>query len=379
MLWLFNDTGTALLGPITLGLAGTVQNSQCTVNGATSSLLASGSTLTLNLAMTFPASFAGAKGVYAYAQSAAGINSGWTALGTWTVPGSSPPQVLSVSPASGSGVSQTFTFAFSNPFGASELNTIQVLFNGALSGYQACYPTIDPVHGLLWLFNDSGTALLGPITLGLAGTVQNSQCTLNGATSSLLASGNTLTLNLAMAFTTSFGGAKGVYAYAQTASLSSGWTSLGTWTVPGSSPPQVLSVSPSSGSGVSQTFTFAFSNPSGASNVNTIQVLFNGTLSGYQACYPTIDPVHGLLWLFNDNGTALLGPIALGLAGTVRNSQCAVNGATSSLLASGNTLTLNLGVTFPTSFAGAKGVYAYAQSAAGVSSGWTEPGAWVVP
>ena len=40
--------------------------------------------LTLNLALTFQAAFAGVKNVYGYAQSAAGLTSGWPKLGTWS-------------------------------------------------------------------------------------------------------------------------------------------------------------------------------------------------------------------------------------------------------------------------------------------------------
>jgi hypothetical protein len=229
---LFNDAGTALLGPVTMGMAGTVQNSQCTLNGAGSSLVTSGNTLTVNLAVSFPARFAGTKKVYGYAQTVAGLGSGWQTLGTWTVP-VVLPQVVSVVPSSGTGSSGTFSFVFSDSNGASNLGMVQVLINGTFSGAPACYVTVYTADRSVVLFNDAGTALLGPVTMGVAGTVQNSQCTLNGAGSSLVTSGNTLTVNLAVSFPASFVGAKNVYGYAQTnAGLGSGWQTLGTWTAP---------------------------------------------------------------------------------------------------------------------------------------------------
>jgi len=45
-----------------------------------------GTTLTLNLPMTFQAGYAGAKNIYLYAADASGANSGWQQLGTLTVP-----------------------------------------------------------------------------------------------------------------------------------------------------------------------------------------------------------------------------------------------------------------------------------------------------
>jgi hypothetical protein len=56
------------------------------------------------------------------------------------------------------------------------------------------------------------------------------QCTINGAASSVLGSGNNLTLTLAIAFTGSFSGNKIFYLSAQDkSSNNSGWQALGTW------------------------------------------------------------------------------------------------------------------------------------------------------
>jgi hypothetical protein len=168
--------------------------------------------------------------VYGYAQAAGGLNSGWTALGNWTVP---TIQAVSVTPSTGTGFSNTFSFVFSDANGASDLGIVQVVINSSLSGYQGCYVSIDPVHKTLLLLNDGATAWQGPITLPTSGTLANSQCTVNGGSSSIALSGNNATVNLALSFSGSFGGAKSVYGYAQAANgLNSGWTALGNWTVP---------------------------------------------------------------------------------------------------------------------------------------------------
>ena len=84
-LLLLNDAGTAYMtAPV--GSASTLQNTQCSIALGSSTMTLSGSTLTLNLAMTFAPSFAGAKNVYLYAASASGMASGWQTRGTWTVP-----------------------------------------------------------------------------------------------------------------------------------------------------------------------------------------------------------------------------------------------------------------------------------------------------
>jgi len=84
-LYLLNDSANSWT-PGTLGSGTTLQNSQCGVSLGSSSVTASGTSLTLNLAMTFRAAYAGTKNIYMYAQNASGVNSGWQTRGTWTVP-----------------------------------------------------------------------------------------------------------------------------------------------------------------------------------------------------------------------------------------------------------------------------------------------------
>jgi hypothetical protein len=83
-IYLEDDTGVSH-APLTLGSAGTAQNSQCSIDAGASSISLSGNTLSLTLALSFLPGYTGAKNVYMYAQNASG-NSGWAQRGTWTVP-----------------------------------------------------------------------------------------------------------------------------------------------------------------------------------------------------------------------------------------------------------------------------------------------------
>jgi large repetitive protein len=82
---LLNDGATAWL-PATPEAAKTLQNSQCSLNVAATTIALSGNTLTLSLAMTFQPSYAGAKNIYLYATDVSGASTGWQQLGAWTVP-----------------------------------------------------------------------------------------------------------------------------------------------------------------------------------------------------------------------------------------------------------------------------------------------------
>ena len=293
-LYLLNNSAASWLGPMAPGSSSSLSNTQCTLNGAGSSASPSGTTLTLNLAVTFNSSFAGARNIYMQATTLEGLGTGLQSRGTWTVPSYSAgtPSAVSVSPSSGSGLTQTFTFVFSDTGGAGDLHQQYVLFNSSTSTSNACEVEYDGSN--FYLLNNGGSSWLGPIAPGNSGSQSNSQCTLSGSGSSVSASGNTLTLTFAITFSSSFAGAENVYLETTTQEgVNTGFVSRGTWTVPGTptwsaGTPSVVSVSPSSGSGMSQTFTFVFSDTGGAGDLHQQSILFNSSTGGANACLPSL-------------------------------------------------------------------------------------------
>jgi hypothetical protein len=82
----------------------------------------------------------------------------------------------------------------------------------------------------MFLYNDAGTSASAAFTPGSSATASNSQCTLNGTGSSFTTSGNNLTLNVALTFSSGFVGTKNVYMYATgNSGATVGWTAMGTW------------------------------------------------------------------------------------------------------------------------------------------------------
>jgi len=65
-------------------------------------------------------------------------------------------------------------------------------------------------------------------------------------------------------------------------------------------------VTPNAGSGLTQTFSAVYSDPNGASDLATVRLLFNTTVSGVNACDIHYSPAANLLYLYNDAGTATL-------------------------------------------------------------------------
>ncbi|HWQ57284.1 MAG TPA: SBBP repeat-containing protein [Bryobacteraceae bacterium] len=380
--YLWDDTGANLLGGVQPGASGTIENSQCGVDLATSSVTISGNTLTFNAALRFKASFAGAQYTYSYGLDQSGLNSGLQQRGTWTVPSTAqPPAAVSVSPASGSGLSQTFSASFSDPHGYADITWAAILVSPVLDGTHACYVAYERPNNRLYLWNDSGTALLGAYTPGTPVIIENAQCRVDVGTSAVQSSGSTLVLNVALAFKSGFAGSKQVYLYALNRSgLNSGLQALGTWVVPGSTaPPVAVSVSPSSGSGLTQTFSAAFSDADGYEDIVWALILISPVLDGSGSCYALFDRSSRRVYLWDDSGTALLGGYTLGTATAIDNNQCSLNVAASSLSASGNSMTVNGAFTFKSSFAGAKTVYLYAVDQRNLNSGMYAKGAWTVP
>ena len=141
------------------------------------------------------------------------------------------PAVVSVNPNTGSGASQNFTFQYSSTGGYGYLNTVYALIGTNTNNVGNCYIYYSSGSNGMYLFNNAGTSVTGPLTPGSSGTLSNSQCTINGAGSSAIGSGNTLSLTLSIVFNPAFTGTQNLYGYAvDNGGQRSGWQTLGTWT-----------------------------------------------------------------------------------------------------------------------------------------------------
>ncbi|MEZ5351924.1 MAG: BACON domain-containing carbohydrate-binding protein [Bryobacteraceae bacterium] len=149
--------------------------------------------------------------------------------------------------------------------------------------------------------------------------------------------------------------------------------------------PQVGAPSPASGSGFAQTFSFTFSDANGATDLSVVNVLINNAIDGRNGCYIAFAPSGvntGTLFLVNNNGDAggpFAGTISIPGSGVAANGQCTVSAAGSSATIIGDTLTLNLNISFTSFFAGNRIVYVAARDAAANNSGWHAKAVWTVP
>ena len=292
---------------------------------------------------------------------------------------------VSVSPNSGSGAGpQVFNATYSDSNGASDLQAVYLDFGSVGDAAHDCKVGFAQAVNALYLFNDANNGALGPITLGSGGSLSNSQCTLFGGNTAATPSGNTLTVPFTIQFLAGYGGLKNVFGVAQSytgvISSNGAFTTLGTWT-PRASTPGVVSVTPNAGSGTGpQVFTAVYSDTGGANDLQAVYLDVGSVGLAASNCIAVYVPGPNTLYLFTDDNSGAVGPIAEGAGGgSISNSQCTLSSGTTAATLSGNNLTVPFNITFKSGYGGRKTIFGLAQSYSGVQSNGgvlTSVGTW---
>jgi hypothetical protein len=139
---------------------------------------------------------------------------------------------VSVSPASGSGLQQTFTLRYSDGAGAADLSTVWVWFNPtpASGAPNPCLIYYSRPSNTLYLINDAGTGWLS-VPVGSSAPLTNSQCSVNAASTGIGLSGTDLVMSVPITLGAAYGGVKNVSLFAAGTGANSGWQVLGSWNV----------------------------------------------------------------------------------------------------------------------------------------------------
>ncbi len=286
--------------------------------------------------------------------------------------GNVPPSAASVSPSSGSGLSQSFSLT--GTIGTASISGMYFLLNSSLSATNGCFVEISVQSNQIFLWNDAGTGRIGGASLGQVANVGNSQCTLNSST--LSQSGSRVIVTVALTFSAGFAGLKNSYLYVYDgAGLHDGYTLMGSWS-PVSGTPSIVSISPSSGSGMSQSFVLTASDPSGATAIAGLYFLLNTSLSGTNSCFLEYSASANKVYLWDNAAMTRVGGLTVGSSGNVSNGGCSLTGANAVL--SGATLTLTVSLSFSGTFSGSKNSYLYVYDASGARDGYRTVGSWTV-
>jgi hypothetical protein len=381
-LYLMSDDGDSWLGPLTIGQPGTLQNSQCTLNAGASSASGSGTNLTVNLAFTFQPGFTDLQNNFMLADDVVNnLSSDLQNRGSWTPAPITGPLAVSVTPSSGSGLGpQTFSYLYSDTSGYQSIYLVQTILNSTANWPGSCGTMYIAASSSLYLISDDGSSWMGPLTIGQAGTLQNSQCTLNAGASSASGSGTNLMVNLALTFQPGFTDLQNNFMLANDVAnnLTSGFQKRGSWTPAPITAPLAVSVTPSSGGGSGpQTFSYHYSDTSGYQNIYLVQTILNTTPNWPGSCGTMYIAASSSLYLMSDNGSSWMGPLTIGQPGTLQNSQCTLNVGASSASGSGTTLTVNLALTFQPVFSGSLNNFMLAVDVVdNLTSGFQSRGTW---
>src|SRR5262249_28908112 len=133
-------------------------------------------------------------------------------------------------------------------------------------------------------------------------------------------------------------------------------------------------VTPSSGSGKTQTFTAVYSHPQGAANVVNAWFLVEKSLTGKHSCFLQYTLPANAVNLMTDAGQWQTA-VRAGPAGSLTNSQCTVDAAGVRSDTNGNNLTVTFPITFKSAYAGPKQIYT-AALAPNSPAAWVDKGRW---
>ena len=370
-IYLLNNAGTAST-KITPG-SGTLSNSQCTISGSGTSVVKSGNNLTLNLAVTASATYTGKQSIFMYADDSSSANTGWVNKGSWTPAANQAPTLVSVTPNPATGLTNTFVLKYSDANGVGDLNTVGVDFGPVLGTPNSCYVLYTVATNQLALFKDGGGTSL-KITPG-SGTLSNSQCSINGSGTTVVKSGDNLTLNLAVTASSTYTGKQNIFLYAaDNSAANTGWVNKGTWAPAANQAPAVVSVTPTAATGLSNTFALTYSDPNGFTDLDVVEVDFGTAVSASNSCFVLYYPATNLLYLENNAGNATT-KITPG-AGTLSNSQCTISGSGTTVVKSGDTVTLNLAVTASSTYTAKVSIFMLAEDNSLLKTAWTNKGKW---
>jgi YVTN family beta-propeller protein len=139
--------------------------------------------------------------------------------------------------------------------------------------------------------------------------------------------------------------------------------------------PSVVTVTPNPATGLTNTFALTYSDTGGYASLYSVGVIFDSAVTPFNTCFLVYYPSNNTLYLYNNNaatGTTWIKPGS----GTLSNSQCTITGSGTSVVKSGNNLTLNLEVTASSTYTGTQNIFVKANDNDGSTTGWLNEGTW---
>ncbi|MCZ7663182.1 MAG: hypothetical protein M5U22_09780 [Thermoleophilia bacterium] len=390
-IFLRNAANTAWLSG-TLGTTGTLENERVAIDLAQSSMVKSGTTLTLAVSMTFKSTFLGQKTVWLRAEDDGGLDSGWIQKGSVTVTAAPAATTYTITPSAGPGGQISPATAQTVNPGASLTFTItpdagyhisDVVVDGASVGPVGTYDFADigADHTIAASFAAAATTYTITPSAGPGGQI-------SPATAQTVNPGASLTFTITpdagyhisdVVVDGASVGPIGTYDFADIGADHTIAASFAADAPTGA--PAVVSLDPAVladlPAGQAQIFTAVFADPNGATNLKRMRMIVGTAITGVGGVYIYLDENRNKIFLRNAANTAWLSG-TLGTTGTLENERVAIDLAQSSMVKSGTPLTLAVSMTFKSTFLGQKTVWLRAEDDGGLDSGWIQKGSVTV-
>ena len=385
-IYLLSSDGSSTLSTASVGSSYTLQSSYGSVDPSKTTVSTSGNQMVITWAVSRPTSASGSTNVvYLQAKDKYGASSGWQKEGSWVL--NSPATADAVADA-GAVVSPGRTVqiraTYSDPDGASNIRTAQLLINTQLTGNGSVWVRYDTAQNAMYIRSGDNTYWAGPVTPGSSQSQSNGRATLLGASSAVSRSGNTLSITWGLKFDQSFSGRQySIYSVAAdnyTPDSALPWLKFGTYTV--DAPPAVGNVTP--GSGISSPgntvyYTASYSDPDGASNIADARLLIGTSTSDTRAVQLRYDANGNRLYLKDDNSSAWLGGVSPGSSSSVSNGLATLFPNLTTVSRSGNTLTIKWAISYGTALSGRQyNTYLMVRDDFARAKSWQREGTWIV-
>ncbi|HVP43769.1 MAG TPA: hypothetical protein VMS96_10070, partial [Terriglobales bacterium] len=145
------------------------------------------------------------------------------------------------------------------------------------------------------------------------------------------------------------------------------------------STPSNISVTPDSGSGSGGTFSFLYADTGGFALITAAEGLFNSGNSLTSSCAFHYDRGANTFRIYDNTGTLGGTTATPGVGPSLSNNQCTLSIASATVGSAGNSLVLNVPVTFTTpAFNGNKNIYMNVSDTNGTTTGFQQFGSWTV-
>jgi len=292
------------------------------------------------------------------------------------------PRLMSLTPNSGTSDPDTFvtfTTVYSDTDGCGDIKFAHFLIQTSIRADNGFWARYDHTRNVIQLMNDAGNTWLGDYAPGTDHIIENSQASIDVLHTTVVESGDLLTVYWRVKFKSAFAGQKNCYLLVKDMQgAQDGWAQAGTWVIP-NQPPSLGSVTPNGATSAPDElvyFTMTCTDPNGWQNIKVVQFLINDCLRGKGSFYAFYNRNANRIYLFDDG--EWLGGYPPGSDYTLESPYATLDLRETTVEGTNETLTITWAVTLKGALAGDRNMYQLVKDQDNAQAGWEQVGTWTI-